>query len=505
MHIGDRPEFYCIAVLALCVFANLRGLKESGNVFAVPTYVFIAMCCLMLVLGLIGPFIGWQFHKEYVNQIVPHVVPRQAYNACGIAVLLRAFANGCSAMTGVEATSNGIPCFQEPKSRNASITLLWMAVILGTIFMGVSWLAVTFHVVYWEYNGISSQSVIDQLSGAVFGKTGVWSWAYLATQLFTALILIVAAQTSFAGFPRLASILARDGFLPRQFTNVGDRLAFNNGIIVLGLLSSLLIVLEKGSVDRLIPYFAIGVFTAFTMSQTGMVRRWFKLKSAGWWGKALINGLGAFTCFVVVLDILVEKFFEGAWIVLIVGAILFVLFLKIYHHYAEIRKQLNPVHYAHERQYTGNTVIVLVQGVHMGTLNTLTYARSISPDCTAVTVAIEPEHTPALKTQWQKYAPDIPLVIIASPYRSLLTPIVLYLEELYRQKQGERITVVIGEFVPRSWWENMLHGNTGLLLTLALLGHKHIVVTNVRYWLSDSAPNRKTKGTLPIQDGNGKS
>jgi amino acid transporter len=483
LHIGDHLVIYCVLVIWLCVFANLRGLKESGKIFALPTYVFIFMCFVMVLLGLFGAPLGWRFHPEYVNQTVPKEVPQQVFALCGVTVLLRAFANGCSAMTGVEATSNGIPSFQVPKSRNAAITLLWMAVILGTIFISVSWLAVTFHVVYWEHNGSSSPAVIDQLSGMIFGKEGPWSWAYVVTQVFTALILIVAAQTSFAGFPRLASILARDSFLPRQLANVGDKLAFNNGIMVLGLFSTFLVIMEKGSVDRLIPYFAIGVFMAFTMSQTGMVRHWFQLKDKGWHLKAVVNGLGALASFIVVIDILLEKFFDGAWAVILVGCGLLFLFLRVRAHYDEIRLLLNPVNYPVHRRPLKNTVLVLVQGVHAGTLSALDYARSISSNCKAVFIATDSEQTEMIKSQWQEYAPDIALVVIASPYRSLLAPIMLYLDQVHAESPDGRITVIIGEFVPKTWWENMLHGNTGLLLKLALLGRKDVVVANVRYWL----------------------
>lgn len=495
LQIGNHLEAYCLGAILLIVVLNLRGLKESANLMAGPVYVFIAMLTLMVVLGLIGPLVGWSFHPEFVNQVVPATDggTQQAFHAFGMVVLLRAFANGCSAMTGIESVSNGIPAFKEPKTRNAAATLVWMAVILGTLFMGATWLSVKFHVVYWEHGGISAPAVIDQLSGMIFGKEGAWSWAYLVTQLSTALILIIAAQTSFSGFPRLASILAGDGYLPRQLMNVGDKLAFNNGIIVLGLFSSLFIILEHGSVDLLIPFFAIGVFMAFTMSQSGMVRHWFSLKGPGWRQRALVNGLGALASFVVVIDIAAEKFLDGAWLVLVVTGFLLFFFKKVHRHYATIAQQLSLASYHRPVESMKNTVLVLVPALHGGTLNALEYARSISSDCQAVYVATDPEKTERMKEAWEHVVPDLPLVILDSPYRSLLVPIMRYIDEVHEERPNHRITVVIGEFVPEHWWDNFLHGNTGLLLKLALLGRRDVIVINVRYWLDE----HRTQEAIP--------
>jgi len=486
LRIEHHLVIYCCIAIGLITLANLRGLKESGNLFAIPVYTFIGMCYLMIIVGLLGPLVGWHFHKEFANQVVPSNIigAQKVIDAFSMVVLLRAFANGCSAMTGTEAVSNGIPAFKEPRSKNAAITLVWMAVILGTIFMGVSCLAVNFHIVYWENNGITSPSVIDQVSGTVFGKDGPFSWAYLLTQFSTALILIIAAQTSFADFPRLASILAQDGYLPRQLTALGDRLAFNNGIFLLGIFSSFLIIVEKGSVDALIPFFAIGVFVAFTMSQAGMVRHWFREKSKNWHWKALINGLGAFVCLVVVTDIAAEKFLEGAWFVIIVMICLFFTFKKIHEHYTRIAELLRPENYKVSKPK--NKVIVLVQSVHAGSLLALDYAKSISPHCVAVSVGIHPENIPLLKESWEKYESDVELVILDSPYRSLIGPITAFVDDELKAHPDERITVVIPEFVTSHWWQGILHGNTGLFIKLALLSHRDVVVANVRYWLKGS-------------------
>ena len=487
-HIEHHMVAYCIIAIVALTFANLRGLKESGTLFAVPVYTFIVMCYVLIFVGVCGPFLGWAPHLKFANQTVPYDTGAgsAAISAFSILVLLRAFANGCSAMTGIEAVSNGIPAFKEPKSKNAAIVLISMAAILGSIFLGVSWLTTHFHIVYWEHEGLTSPAVIDQLSGTIFGKEGPGSVLYLLMQASTSLILIIAAQTSFAGFPRLASILARDGYMPRQFMHVGDRLAFNNGIIILGIFSSALIVLKKGSVDLLIPFFAIGVFVAFTLSQSGMVVHWFKEKSAGWQRKSIINGVGAICSFVVVIDIAAEKFFEGAWFVIVVIGVLLFMFKRISKHYRRMAQLLDPLDYRPEDKLVGNTVIVLIQGVHAGTLAAIDYARSISKDYIAVWVAIQPERLSAIEVLWDQYVPDVELVVLDSPYRSLVSIIAKYLDTVHAEKPNHRITVVIPEYVTSEWWQGLLHGNTGLLLKLALLNRRDVVVANVRYWLKGS-------------------
>jgi len=489
MNIGENLVVYCIAGITFMTVLNLRGLKEPGILFAVPVYTFVAMCYAMILIGLFGDHLGWQFHLEYANQIMR--TPQSGVHTPGLvatltlAVLLRAFASGCSALTGVEAVSNGVPAFAEPKSKNAAITLVWMAVILGTIFLGVSLLAVKFHIVYWEANGTSAAAVIDQLSGTVFGKTGPSSWAYLVTQFSTALILLIAAQTSFADFPRVTSILARDGFMPRQLAHLGDRLAFDNGVLILGVISSLFIILKKGSVDQLIPFFTVGVFLAFSLSQCGMVKHWFVCREKSWRKKALINGIGAIATFIVLIDILAEKFLDGAWFVVLLIVLLLFLFHRTAAHYQDVSRQLTLDPHALPSAIK-NKVIVLVQGMHVGTFKALMYARSISSECQAVSVEIEPEWTNALKTQWQQYAPDVPLTIVKSPYRSLIGPLMQYLDQLHAGDPDSITTIVLGEFVSTRWWHKFLHGNTGLILKFAFLSRRDVVVTNVRYWLSDS-------------------
>jgi amino acid transporter len=481
LHIAQHPSVFCVLAIAVLAIANLRGLKETGWFFAVPTYVFMLMCYSMIVLGLFGSHIGWHFHPEYVNQRGP-ITGLTVTGGMAIFILLQAFANGCSAMTGTEAISNGVPAFRMPRAKNAAVTLALMGTILGSIFLGISWLATKFHVVYWQAAGVTSPAVIDQISGAVFGKEGWGSIAYMITQFFTASILLLAANTSFAGFPRLASILAQDRFMPKQLANLGDRLVFHNGIILLALCSALLIVLNRGDVDMLIPYYALGVFTAFTLSQAGMVKHWIKTKESGWKHRATINALGAMATSLVLLIIIFEKFSEGAWAVVLVAAVLVWLFRKVHRHYVETSDQLRLQHY-HAAAPTKSNVILLVDGLSAGTMQALDYARALSPDCIAVHVDMSPERTAVTRKVWSDRVKDIPLIMLQSPYRSLIAPLAEFLDKFQAEHEGERVTVVVSEFVPAKWWHSLLHGNTGLMLKFALLGKKGVIVANVRYYL----------------------
>lgn len=478
----DYLVTWSLLFIGLLTLANLRGLKESGAMFAIFTYGFVVMCYIMIALGMLGPILGWKLHLGYVNQTWG---AGQAAETFGLVVLMRAFAQGCSAMTGTEAVSNGIPAFKQPKSHNAAVTLVWMGIILGTLFLGISYLATKFHVVY--DGGANTNAVIDQISGAVFGKDGAWAIGYYLTQFFTAAILVLAANTSYADFPRLASILARDRYLPKQFSNLGDKLVFNNGIWILGLLAAALIIAKNGSVDALIPLYAIGVFTAFTLSQSGMVVHWLRLKQEqkGWLVKACINGLGAFATFLVLLDIAVEKFKEGAWFVMVLVALLVIMFNKIHRHYLDVGEQLKMKYYQPSDAPLTNTVLVMVPTLHRGVMPALDFARSLSPDCRAIHIETDPEKTPLLKERWEKWGQDVPLVILNSPYRALISPIMQYLDAVQVERRNHLVTVVVPEFVPTKRWHGLLHGQAGLRLKLALLGRKDVIVANVRYWLQD--------------------
>ncbi len=471
---------WCILFTLLLTAANLRGLKESGSLFAIFTYGFVVMCYVMILLGIFGPLFHLHIHPQYVNH---NYGPKQAAETFGLVVLLRAFANGCSAMTGTEAVSNGIPAFKEPKSHNAAITLIYMGIILGSIFLGISWLAMHLKVVYWEANGQTADAVIDQISGAIFGKTGALSVGYYLTQFLTAAVLVLAANTSFADFPRLSSILAKDGFMPKQMSNLGDKLVFTNGILILGVSAIILIIYKHGNVDALIPFYAIGVFTAFTLSQSGMVVHWKRCKVKGWRIKALINGIGACATGLVLMDIAVEKFMEGAYVVIILVIMMVFVFTLIQRHYLEVAAQLRLKDYIPPDKPYKNTVLVLVPHLHRGVMPALEYARSLSSDCRGLHICINTEEEPRLKERWEVFAHDVPLIIIHSPYRTLVEPIMRYLDAVRLERDAHTITVVIPEFVPSKKWHFFLHGQSAARLKLALLSRKDVVVTNVRYYL----------------------
>ncbi len=485
LHIGEHLVIYSIAAIMLMTWLNLRGLREPGILFAIPAYTFILMCYVMIAVGLLGPLIGWKMHTEFANQVVPQSIAiTSSASAFTFAVILRAFATGCSALTGIECVSNGIPAFKSPQPNNAAITLAWMALILGTIFIGIAYLAVNLHIVYWEHQGNCAVAVIDQLSGTVFGKSGIGSIFYNLTQFATALILLVAAQTSFADFPRVTSILARDGFMPRQLSNLGDRLAFDNGVIALGILSSLFIIAKKGSVDLLIPFFTIGVFQAFTLSQFGMVKHWFKTRGSGWQVKAFLNGLGGVATLIVFIDIVTEKFWDGAWFIIILIGIVLFIFTTISKHYRELSDSLALPSITGPVAPIKNHVLVLVQAIHAGTVASVRYAESICKNCQGVYIEIDPEKTASFQEQWKILFPDIQLVVLQSPYRSLIQPLLTYIDSIETDTPDEKITVIIGEYAADRWWKTLLHGNTGLLLKVALLSRPDIVVTNVRYSVS---------------------
>jgi amino acid transporter len=485
---------FCVAAILLITYANLRGLKESGAVFAGPTYSFILMAALMVILGIAGT----QFHLWHLDlndirshQTIPPEAIKHAANGIGLAMIvvaLRAFANGCSAMTGTEAVSNGIPAFKKPESHNAALTLVWMAIILGSLLMGISWMAARLHVVYWEIHGQTAAPVIDQLSGAIFGKHShnpIRVGLYYAMQFTTTLILIVAAQTSYADFPRLTAILARDRFMPRQLANQADKLVFSNGIWLLGLFAIILVVAFHGSVDRLIPLYAVGVFTAFTLSQSGMVVHWRRLQTRGWHVKAFINGLGAICTFIVLTNIIIEKAPEGAWIVIVVAILLVIIFRMIDKHYAYVRRNLSIINWKPDQEIRNNTVLLMMPSLHRGVLNALAYARILSDDCRAIHIEIDKADTPRIINDWEKYVgEDIPLVILPSPYRSLIGPLMAYLDQVQQERPDQVVTVVVPEFVSNKWYHTLLHNSNGILVKYYLSQRPDVVVCNVRYFLA---------------------
>ena len=486
------PALYAhrVAVAVLLVgfvmFVNLRGVKESGLVFALPTYFFVAMMYLTVGIGLVR---SWSGTLHPLADAPPLEI--ETTRAFGLFLLLHAFSSGTTAVTGVEAISNGIPAFKQPRSHNAGITLLWMAGILGTLFLAISYLAGPIGAVPSE-----RETVISQLARAVFDGRGI---LYLAAIGATTLILVMAANTAFADFPRLAALQAADGFLPRQLTYRGSRLVYSRGILLLALIASLLIVVFQASVTGLIPLYAIGVFLSFTLSQAGMARRWRKVgrlaageerKERGsvlksdrrWRAKMIVNGVGAVITAIVTLIFASTKFTSGAWVVLIVIPALVVFFFAIHRHYQRLARALSLDAFGPPVRVDRHRVILAVSGVHRGTVAGLHYARSLSEDVTAVYVATDPEAATAVQEKWGYWGAGVRLVILDSPYRLLIEPLVGYVRELAARRQpNEVMTIVVPQFVPEQGWHNILHAQTAIMLRFALLFQPGVVITSVPY------------------------
>jgi amino acid transporter len=479
----------CLGFITLITLLNLRGVKESGIVFAIPTYGFVLSMLTLL---------GFGFYTHFNGGLAPYAPLEQQKTLSNpewvrdlsLFMVLRAFASGCTALTGIEAISDGVPAFRPPESRNAAITLGWMATILVSLFLGITTLtflsgsqpivAASHGVMHVEHAHLhSTETLISVLARRTFSGGGM-AWFYFVVQAMTAAILILAANTAYADFPRLSSVLARDRFMPRQMANIGDRLAFNNGIILLAVASGLIIVFFKGSVTRIISLYALGVFLSFTLSQSGMVMHWRKLRPPGWKLNATINAIGATATCIVMLIILYAKFWGGAWMVVVaIPAIVFTL-KKINDHYRSVAKQLSLEGYRPE-QGMRHHVFVLVPDIHRGVIPALQYARSISPDARALHVSIDPAREQRLRERWTLYSRGVPLTMLPSPYRSLVNPVVQHLREIQEREPRSRITVVIPEFVPKGWFPKLLHGHASLLLVLRLHEMRGVVVINVPY------------------------
>lgn len=470
----------CCFFIAFITIANLRGVRESGMLFAVPTYVFIASMLALIV-------VGFTKHATGTPPLAPPRPPLgDTSHALGLFLLLRAFSSGCSAMTGVEAVSNGVTAFRAPEAKNASITLVWMSAILAVLFLGVSYLSRAYQIYPNPAHHATEPTVVSMITAAVVGR----NWFFFLIQYATVMILVLAANTAYAGFPRLGSMLAQDRFLPRQLANIGDRLVYSNGIVMLAVISALLIWIFGGVTHYLIPLYAIGVFLSFTLSQSGMVKRWLTLKEPGWQKGVLINGFGAFCTGIVLAVFAITKFTQGAWMVVVLIPLLVLMFLKINHHYRQIAKRLSMDEFVHP-QPLHHTVCVLVPNVHRGVIPALEYARSLSSDVRGVYVEIEPTETAKVQEKWARWASDIPLVVLDSPYRALIGPVLGYLDEVEAEREDDVVTVILPEFVTSKWWEKLLHNHNGLLLKFALLGKRGVVVTNVRYHLdAETVPVR---------------
>jgi len=456
----------CLFFLAVLAIGNLRGIRESGRIFAVPTYFFLIAFASMLVVGAFKVFTG-------------PVAPVASTGVTPVATLttflvLRAFANGCTAMTGVEAISNGVPAFRPPEERNAATTLVIMAGLCVTLFLGTTLLAHAYQVL-----PNNQETLVSQLARTVFGGRGL---PYFAVQSATTLILVLAANTAYADFPRLASIMARDRFLPRQFMNQGDRLAFSNGILVLSALAALLMVVFGGDTHALIPLYMIGVFVSFSLSQAGMYLKWKRERDPGWRKHAFVNGLGAVLTTIVLIVVAITKFLEGAWLIVAVIALLVVHFRSIRRHYELVAAQLTLKDWEPDRE-SHNTVILPISGVHKAVLKALRYAKSLSPDVRAVYVETDPRVTEEIRNQWETWGQGVTLVVLQSPYRSLVRPLLSYIVEADDARPDNFVTVVLPEFVPARWWHHLLHNQRALLIKGALLFKPNTIVTSVPFHL----------------------
>ena len=453
----------CVTFLAV---VNLRGLRETARIFAVPTYWFIAGICLVMGAGLV--YLGR-------GEPVPDFPPVDPSGLVPLTTLLvlRAFSSGCTAMTGIEAVANCVQAFKPPEAKNAGITLVWMASILGIMVMGLTYLSDAFRLLPRE-----GETLVSQLAGQTLGR----GWLYLGVQASTMVILLLAANTCYAGFPMLSSLLAKDGYLPRQFASLGDRLVYSNGILILSGVSMVLLIAFQGDTHSLLPLYALGVFISFTLSQFGMVRRWARLRERHWLHHAVVNLIGALVTATVVGVVGVTRFVEGGWMVVVVIPLLVLMFYTIRRHYVEMTRQIDV--YGYRPPKLGrHPVVVLVGGMNRGVIAALTYARAISPNVTALTVDLDSTSTARLQMHWPEWAPDVPLVVLDSPYRSVIQPILQYVDKMEKQRDGDYMTIILPEFVPAKWWQHLLHNQTALLIKAALLFRRGKIAISIPYHL----------------------
>jgi len=467
-----------VALVITITIVNLRGVRESGSIFAIPTYIFIGSALLLIAVGAAKSF--FLQHHSIIGQF-QYVA---ATEPLSIFLILKSFAAGCSAMTGVEAISNGVPAFKKPEARNAAITLTWMAVILGTLFIGITLLATSYHI---EANAAGNPTVIGQIAQQVF--TGPLFFMYPVFQFATLLILTLAANTSYSDFPRLASLLARDHFLPHQFAFRGDRLAFSIGIMFLAVLASMLLIVFSGNTTQLINLYAVGVFMSFTLSQSGMVRHWWKLRGEqrGWQRSLVINGLGAVTTLLVALVIASTKFLEGAWIVVLLIPLLVLMFVGISHHYQHVERERTTDIPIHPRDIRHRLIVPIAELNHAAR-QSLAYARSISPDVTAVHVALDAQRAGALRAAWEDWQKQLSerelsrLDIIELTNQALIGSLLGYIDAMHRQYPGETLTVILPETAQSSLLSRLFSNLTISRLKLALFFRPEIVVTNVSWY-----------------------
>lgn len=460
-----------LASVLLITLVNLRGTKESGVVFAIPTYTFVALMFMVIAFGI-----------AKLGSVTPDVqiqIAEHTGQSLGWFLILRAFAAGCAALTGIEAIANGTMIFKAPAVKNAVRALVILGIIVSTLFVGISYLATHYPIRIMSAGEPGYQTILAQISQTAFADV---PFLFYAVQIATMAVLILAANTAFADFPRLTSFIAKDGYLPRQLANLGDRLVFQNGIILLAVVACLLIVFSGGDTHRLIPLYALGVFTAFTLGQAGMVIKQWKIKA---FGGAVVSFIGMTATAVVWFVILITKFTTGAWMIVIAMGILLTLFWGVRRHYTSLARQLTIAPGEHAPKIESTVLLLLPPRIHKGILQAIGYARTLSKDLRAVTTVSDTSMSDELKKEWQRVAPDIGLVILESPYRSIVQPVVEYIDEAIGEDEGRILTVIVPEAIAARWWQRILHNNSALPLKMALAARKNVVITNVRYFLDE--------------------
>jgi amino acid transporter len=499
--VNDHRVTLALGFILFITLMNLRGVKEAGTFFAIPTYGFVLGIMAMLAVGLFKVVTGAELHAQSANL---HLPDQHLAGLAGVFLLLRAFSSGCTALTGVEAIANGVPAFKKPQSENAAKTLLMMSTIAITMFIGITMLAIAADARVSPEHGAGGKSVVAQLAAAVFGDKTV---PFYYVQFFTAAILVLAANTAYQDFPRLASILAQDRYLPRQLHNRGDRLVFSNGVVALAAFASLLVVAFDAEVTRLIQLYIVGVFVSFTLGQGGMVLRWTrKMRDPAlppddrrrMQRSRAINAVGSATTGVVLVIVLFSKFTHGAWIVVVSMPILFALMKAISRHYARVARELRA---ASTRPVlpARNHAVVLVSQVHNPTLRALNYAKSLhAHTLTALYVEVDEVESRRLQEEWERAGIDVPLKVIASPFREITKPVLDYVRRL-REDAGDRdvVTVVIPEYVVGKWWEQLLHNQSALRIKAFLLFQPGVMVTSVPWHLSSAPEPEEVTGEPP--------